>query len=184
MRLIFIVGLSALFALSACKKKDSDPVIPNEEELITTVRIELLSQNDTVIFLFRDLDGDGGNDPIVEAGTLTANTAYSGHITLLNESVNPALSITEEVEEEGADHQFFYALTDASLATITYTDEDEFGNPIGLVFVMNTHDAGVSQLSVTLRHEPDKAASGVAEGMISNAGGETDVYVEFPFTSQ
>ena len=33
---------------------------------------------------------------------------------------------------------------------------------------------------VTLRHQPDKTASGVSSGDITYAGGETDIEVSFP----
>jgi hypothetical protein len=34
-------------------------------------------------------------------------------------------------------------------------------------------------LKITLRHEPNKKASGVVGGSITNAGGETDIEVSF-----
>ena len=39
-----------------------------------------------VVLSFTDLDGDGGNAPVINGGTLQANTTYTGTIDLLNEA--------------------------------------------------------------------------------------------------
>ena len=62
---------------------------------------------------------------------------------------------------------------------LSYADTDANGAPIGLETTMTTGDAATGKLQVTLRHEPDKGATGVAQGDITNAGGETDIQVEF-----
>ena len=95
------MGVLAVGMFTACEDDDEDPVIPNEEEVITTVRFNLVSAaNDTTTWTFTDLDGDGGNDPtIVNAGPIAAGT-YTSFIQFLNEQETPAEDITEEVEEE------------------------------------------------------------------------------------
>ena len=173
-----LIGLSIL--ASSCKKKD-DPVIPNEEELITTFIYTLISHDhsDTVEMRFQDLDGEGGNAPIIVGGTLKAGTMYHGDIELLNEQENPAEDITEEVEAEAEEHQFFFAVANGLDAAVSYDDADQDGNPIGLKSVLNTNAISAGELTITLRHEPDKFATGVANGDITNAGGETDIEVTF-----
>ena len=42
-----------------------------------------------------------------------------------------------------------------------------------------TGDASSGDVTVILRHEPDKEADGVSDGDVTNAGGETDVEVTF-----
>ena len=37
-------------------------------------------------------------------------------------------------------------------------------------------------ITVSLVHEPNKSASGVEDGDISNTGGETELVVSFPIT--
>jgi hypothetical protein len=64
----------------------------------------------------------------------------------------------------------------------TYTDSDSSGRPIGLTFNYVSGNAGTGNLTVTLRHMPNKAAAGVAAGDITNAGGSTDVQVQYPIT--
>ena len=170
--------LIALTVFSACDK--DDPVIPNEEEVITTLTYTLVPQNggDPVVFSFRDVDGDGGNAPLIMAGTLKANTTYTGAILLLNEQETPAGNITEEVKAEGAEHQFFFKSTLADVS-IAYADKDVNGKPLGLMTNLTTQNAGSGKLTLILRHMPDKKATGVMDGDVTNAGGETDIEVTF-----
>ena len=167
-----------------CKKDDDKketPVVPNEEEVITTLRYTLtpVTGGDVATLLFQDLDGDGGNDPVFTVEDLIANMEYIGELELLNESESPAEDITEEVKEEAAEHQFFYEAEAATNVNITYNDNDSDGNPIGLSTKFVTSDPGTGKLKITLRHEPNKSADGVKEGAIANAGGETDIEVTF-----
>jgi len=177
---IITLALSALVLFSSCN--NDDEVIPvNEEELITTVRVTLLGGGQTITMTSTDLDGDGPALPsLVISGNLIANTTYAGTVKFLNELQTPVADITAEVEAEGVDHQVFYQLP-AALGTITYTDLDVNGNPIGLNFSYLTGNAGTGNLTVTLRHLPNKTASGVSTGNIANAGGSTDAEVSFPF---
>mgnify|MGYP006391832357 FL=1 len=113
------------------------------------------------------------------SGNLAAGTTYTGSTKFLNELESPAEDITVEVEEEGADHQVFYQLP-SSIGTVTYTDTDANGRPIGLNFTLVAGTSGsTGTLTVTLRHLPNKTASGVSGGDITNAGGNTDAAVSF-----
>ncbi|AZJ31522.1 hypothetical protein SAMN05444344_2065 [Tenacibaculum mesophilum] len=179
-KLLAILFTSAL-AITSCSS-DDNPVPVNEEEVITTVTVKLTPQGggDTVTLQSKDLDGDGPNDPVVTGGTLAANTTYNGEITLLNELEDPAENITEEVAEEADEHQFFYNVTGGIASTFSYAgDNDANGNPVGINFTVATGAAGSGNYVFILRHEPNKGASGVKEGDITNAGGETDVQVSF-----
>jgi len=174
-----LLSATALLAFS-CSNDDNGPV--NEEEVITTVTTTLTGGGQVITLTSRDLDGDGPNAPTVTvSGNLTANTTYAGEVSFLNETVSPADDITVEVEEEGVDHQIFYQLP-AALGTVTYTDLDLNGKPIGLAFTLTTGNAGTGNLKVTLRHLPNKSATGVAAGDITNAGGATDALVTYPVT--
>lgn len=174
-----VILCSLLFI--TCKKDPVTPVVTNEEELITTINYTLTPTNGgtAVILTFKDLDGDGGEAPVITGGTLAANQTYTGKLALLNESETPAEDITEEIEEEDEEHQFFFQSSISDL-TITYNDQDENGNPIGLNSTLNTGNAATGSITITLRHEPNKSAEGVSEGNINNAGGETDIEVTFP----
>ena len=181
---LWALPLFSILFFTACEKED--PIVPNEEELITTLIYTLTPAGGgtPVVFSFQDLDGDGGNAPIIVNGTLAANTTYAGVLLLLNETETPAESISEEVEEEADKHQFFFSVSGVD-ATVSYADADGNGNPIGLastVVVGAVSSSGT--LVITLRHEPAKSASGVSAGDITNAGGETDIEVTFDVTVQ
>lgn len=176
--------LSLLLLFTACE--DDEPVLENEEEVITTATLTLfpVGGTDTMVLSFEDLDGDGGQAPIISGATLSANTEYTGVLSLFNASVDPPENIGIEVQEEGEEHQIFYLSEGGLEATVAYTDEDDKGRPIGLETTLTTGAASTGTLRVILRHEPSKDASGVEGGDISNAGGETDIEVDFPVTVQ
>lgn len=169
--------------LVACSNND-DPIVINEEEVITTVRATLVPQSggDTIILESKDLDGDGPNEPVITvSGALDKNKTYAATLEILNETENPADNVTLEILEEAVDHQFFFSFTN-NLATATYTDQDSNGNPVGVTFNVLTGNAGSGTFTIILRHEPNKSATGVISGNITNAGGATDLQVTFDIT--
>lgn len=177
-----------LITVSACSNDDdAATLVPvNEEEVITTVRAVLTPQGGgtAITLTSRDLDGDGPDAPVnTVSGSFIAGTVYTGDVSFLNELATPAEDITNEVEEEGRDHQLFYTQNGGNLGTFTYNDTDTNGNAIGLRFkytAATTTAAGT--LTITLIHQPDKGANGVAQGIPTNAGGNTDVQVAFAVT--
>lgn len=183
--LLALVIIGTMF--TACDDDDDNPPPPamdNEEEVITTLNYTLISAGgDTVVFSFRDLDGDGGNAPVIMEGTLDTNTTYSGSVQLWNETETPAEDITIEIRDEDDEHQFFYTPAGNNV-TFSYADMDENNLPVGLLTTVTTAGTGSSTVTITLRHEPDKTAMGVSSGDITNAGGETDIEVNFTFAVQ
>ena len=183
---ILALALTATLSLSSCNKDDDNTVI-NEEELITTVTTTLANIDGSVTLTSRDLDGDGPNAPVVTvSGPLRTNTTYFGAVNFLNEAKNPAENINSEITEEGTDHQVFYMAAPTAIGAFNYTtltgDNDANGKPIGLAFTLETGVAGTGSITVTLKHKPNKSASGVADGDITNAGGSTDAEVTYPVT--
>ncbi|APY12725.1 type 1 periplasmic binding fold superfamily protein [Seonamhaeicola sp. S2-3] len=174
------IKLLALFFVSSlvfvsCSSDDDHDDHDHEKELITTVTYTLTNGDDVVTLKFEDLDGEGGTDgTYTVSGNLSANTTYTGSIELLNATENPAEDITEEVEEEGDEHEFFYTSTISDI-TFTKTDTDEDGNPIGIETTLTTGDAGTGSLTIILKHEPTKPNDGTS----TSAGGSTDVSVTF-----
>ena len=181
--LLLVSIFTSLLAVMSCSDDPDDPVIENEEEVITTLTYTLTPAEggSAVVLNYRDLDGDGPGEPTITNGTLSAETIYTGSITILNETESPAENVTEEIEEEDKDHQFFFETTVTGL-TVEYTDFDGDGNPVGLSNIVTTGSAGSGNLTVTLKHEPDKSASGVSDGDMTNAGGETDISVTWAIT--
>jgi hypothetical protein len=178
---IFSIALTALFI--SCSDDDSNAIPVNEEEVITTVTATFIPQGggDTVTLTSRDLDGDGPNAPVVSvSGPFISGKTYNSSVAFLNELTNPAQNITEEIEEEGDEHQIFYIETGGSLGTFTYTDTDVNGKPVGLNVSFNASATAASgQLRIVLVHEPNKDATDVAQGIITNAGGAADAEVAF-----
>ncbi|MCB9246718.1 MAG: type 1 periplasmic binding fold superfamily protein [Flavobacteriales bacterium] len=181
---LFVISSLFMFTWGACNP-DDEPIPEEEQELITTLRLELKPEgkDTTLVLSFVDIDGEGGNDPVLTGATLEDSTLYSGTLTLLNESVTPVEDITAEIRTEGDAHQFFFEAIGIELGS-TYADSDANGKPIGLAFTLQTFGPGSGSLQITLRHEPDKNATGVEAGNIQNAGGETDIEVRLPLQVQ
>ena len=171
--------LASTLIFASCSDDDDnapDPV--NDEEVITTLTVTLESGSDTVVMQYQDLDGDGPDAATVTvSGSLNANTTYDGSIVLLNETESPAENVTEEIEEEDDEHQFFYTVGSGLDVATDYANFDGDGNPLGTLFVLNVGSASSGGLTFTLRHEPNKPNTG-----LENAGGSTDIEVTFDVT--
>jgi hypothetical protein len=184
MKNLFFLLISIL-VLAGCKKDEDPPITTpppvNEEEVITSAVLTFTNQAnmEVVIWSVSDPDADGGNAPILTVSPLDANAVYVLDLKFLNETVNPIEDISEEIEEEGAEHQIFYQMSSSLNISIDYVDVDLNGQPIGLNCIVTTGDAGNGNLTVSLIHEPEKDAAGVSTGDITNAGGETDFEVTF-----
>ncbi|MGR7814475.1 type 1 periplasmic binding fold superfamily protein [Lacinutrix undariae] len=187
LKFLSVLFLSAL-TFNSCSSDDDNPEAVNEEELITTVTAVFtpIGGGDVITLEYQDLDGDGAAEATTSvSGSFAQNTTYEGDITFLNESTNPVEDITEEILEEGDDHQLFYQVT-GTLNAITYDEGlvnyDSNGFPIGLQSVFTTTDAASGTITIVLRHQPSKDATGVADGDITNANGSTDASVSFAVT--
>ena len=174
-----IFATALIFSCSSDDDSTPEPVL--EEEVITTMTITLTADGQAdVILQTQDLDGDGPDLPVVTvSGDLSENTMYSGSIVLLNETEDPAENITEEIEEEALEHQFFYTIGNGLNAETDYNDADSDGNPIGLDFVLSTNSVSSGSITFTLRHEPTKPNMG-----IEDARGETDIEATFDIAIQ
>ena len=182
-KLLAVLFISNLALLSCSNDDDAHGGGgDHDEELITTVTYTLTNTTDNadvVTLKFTDLDGEGGSNGTYDiSGPFTANATYSGSIKLENATESPAENITLEVEEEGAEHEFFYSNT-AGLA-ISKTDVDVNGDPLGIETTVDTGSADNGTVTVILKHEPTKPNDGTASG----AGGSTDVEVTFNVTVQ
>jgi len=176
---------TAIFAtvlFVSCSNDDDTPEPVNEEELITTMTVTLTPDGGgtPIILQTRDLDGDGPNAPVITvSGDLTAGVTYNGSIVLLNETVNPPENITDEVEDEAEEHQFFYTTGGGLDVTTGYSNFDSDGNPLGTEFILTAVTASTGNLTFTLRHEPSKPNTGLGD-----AGGETDFAATYNVTVQ
>lgn len=180
-----IILLFVCLAVSC--KKDKDPVPEpdpdeNESELITTLKLTFTDSAGaapTVTATFKDPDGDGGAGPtLFEEILLKPGKTYMTTVTLLNESVSPAVNMSDEVSAEKNDHQLFFK-PNATNLIITYADQDSNNPPlpVGLSTKWKTTSAGNGIVKVTLKHQP-----GMKNG--TDVPGETDVEVTFQYKVQ
>ena len=176
--LLFVFTITAFLS---CEKEKIDPEIPNESELITTLKVVFVSSaGDTGVFQFQDPDGDGGIAPSITNDTLKANTEYKlSYLILRDESTATPIEINTEILEEADEHQFFFIPENTLNLDFSYRDSDKNGKPLGIQFDAKAGTKSKGNLRIVLRHLPNKAAAGVSDGDISNAGGESDIEVDF-----
>ena len=181
LRIFATVIFTTVLFVSCSNDEDITPEPINEEEVITTLTVTLVPEGGgtAVVLSFQDLDGDGEDAPVINTGDLAAGVTYNGSIELLNETEIDPENITEEVKEEGLDHQFFYTVGTGLDVTTAYSDNegtgvDSVGNPLGIEFTLTAGTESSGTLTFTLRHEPNKPNTG-----LSDAEGETDIEVSF-----
>jgi hypothetical protein len=170
-KLFPLLAITVLF--TACKKDKNET---NEEELITTIKLDFVPVGGgaTASFTFKDLDGDGGAPPtLYQDIVLAPNKTYNVSITLTNESVSPAEDITAEVASEGVDHQFYYAPTGANV-TVSNLNNDGGGLPLGLTSTWTTTAVSNGTVKITLKHKPGIKAAG---DLVTK--GDTDVELDW-----
>ena len=171
--LLGMVCILCALSFQGCGPEDPHPV--NEEEVITTVEVSLAPEGGgtPVTLRFYDQDGENGSIEPVQtiSGSLATATVYSAQIALLNETITPALNISDEVEEEGNDHLFCFSVSGD--LSIEYDDEDSQGMPLGLSTRWLTGGEGQVQLTIILRHQAG-TKTGDCPGL-----GETDLEVSF-----
>ncbi len=170
-----------LASVQSCKKDEKEvtnpPAPDNEEEVITTLSLEFTDVNGiepSLTATFRDPDGDGGAGPdIFDDITLQAGTTYQVSLVLLNETVSPADTISNEVLAEADEHLFCFSPQGLDLSIIR-TDSDGTYE-LGLESEWTAGAAGSGTVKVELKHQP-----GIKDG--SCEPGETDVEVTFEVT--
>jgi hypothetical protein len=165
--------------LAACDSVEPDMEGAGEQELITSVTLTLTSSDATVTASARDEDGDGSNFEIDEL-VLTAGVLYSGGIDV-RDDVNDE-SITEEIEEEADEHQFFF-IPEGDMAQrlqVTVTDQDSNGLPLGLEFDLQVTPGTTTSgtLRIVLSHFDEEPKNGV------DRSSETDIDLVFPVRIQ
>lgn len=173
--------LAILFSVVACK--DSSVDAEEENEIITTVKLNFITGGTTQSFIFNDPDGDGGNAPVkFDNISLKPNTSYTFTVELLDESKTPSENITEEVATESDEHLFVFTPSPSNLLTYTYGDKDARNFPIGLTGTVQTGAAGSGKLKVQLRHQPPVNGKDVKDG--TPIPGSDDVNLDFNISIQ
>lgn len=164
-----VIALAAMF-FSCDKKEDPEP---DENELITTIKLVLSDGTKTKTFLWKDLDGDGGKAPVITADTLAVKTTYTYALTFLDESKTPVQDITAEIREKANEHLVVFTPNPANLLTVNITDKDSKNLPLGLAGTIKTDSSKTGALKIRLRHQP-----GTKDG--SAVPGSDDANLDFP----
>jgi hypothetical protein len=181
-----MIGLALAMGMTSCKKDKDEvpaPAKPNENELITTVKllsVDEYSEEAEILqeFTWRDLDGDGPKAPTqIDTVKLVSNSNYKFVLLLLDETKTPADTISEEVLEEGDEHQFFFKNTGGLDLEYSYEDADENGVPIGIAFSAQTKLAASGGLNIVLKHQPGVKPK---EGKGDESKGSTDINITMP----
>lgn len=169
-----ILFLCLVLGFSACKKEDE---IGEENELITTIKLNFKNGNEIKSFSYKDLDGEGGKAPIIDKINLASNTTYDLSIEFLDESKSPALNITEEVSGESDEHLVLFTPSATVLGSYSYSDKDVNLLPVGLIGKYRTQSTGVGTLKVQLRHQPPINGKNSKDGT-PNPGSD-DINIDF-----
>lgn len=188
---LFLLLTLGLF-IAGCES--DDPQKEDTPELITkaTLTFTPVGGGTAVTATATDPDGEGVQDIAVDGAiNLTAGVNYTLSLSLINELAevtSPEYNITEEVEEEGDEHMFFFAWTgdvfsnptgngniDNRADGVNYEDEDEGGLPIGIVTSWTAGAAASSgTFRVVLKHQPDLKTE-----TSGSDTGESDLDIEF-----
>lgn len=173
---------------------EDEPAKEDTPELITKVTLTFTPDGGgaPIIVTATDPDNIGSQDIVADkAISLKPNTTYSLSITLVNGLADPAdedYNITNEIEEEGDEHLFYFGWTggfsnpegdgniDNRADAVRYGDVDENGLPLGLITTWTTAATVTSAKTFTilLKHQPNlKSATSTSQD------GETDMNLEF-----
>ncbi|MES2478318.1 MAG: hypothetical protein V4561_04485 [Bacteroidota bacterium] len=185
---IAITILAILFTsiISSCNKK-SDPPTPDEQELITTLKIQVIEEFSSFVqtFEYKVENGFGGAGGTVKIDTikLKPDTKYDAVLTVLNEKATPTEDLTNEIIEESNAHLFLKKSEPASgngSISVGQGNKDKAGNPLNQTFKLTSGTSGKGSFRLVLLHQPtNKNATSV-----ETAGGETDLDAIFPVLIQ
>jgi len=188
-----VVAAVALLGILASCSKD-DPQKEDTPELITKVTLTFTPTGGgaNVVVTATDPDGDAAQNFTIDGPIdLAVNTQYELTIELINGLVavgEPGYDLTEEVEEEGDEHMFFFGWTGSIFQTptgngnidnraddVSYGDVDAGGLPIGFLSTWTTEAAsGSGTFRLLLKHQPELKTATSASTV-----GETDLDLEF-----
>lgn len=174
-KLSLIAFIALSISVSSCKKDKKELPKVNEGELITTIKLTFTEANNpsnTKTFTWRDIDGEGGDAPVIDDIILASNKIYNMEVTqILNETTTPPEDIIEEIKEEDYDHLLVYKPS-VDLLTVQITDKDKNNIKVGLKGTVTTAATKNGTLQIILRHQP-----GVKDG--TEAPGSTDFDIMF-----
>lgn len=175
--LLSIAIAATVLFVTSCSKDDDTTMEGNENEVITKVELRFKEQGTTneLVYSWKDLDGDGGNAPVIDQIVLQPGKIYDVTVSFLDE-VN-GKDITEEIIEEADEHRIYYVPSSTSNIQITDLDKDKNNITLGLNSVWTTTTISKSTVRLVLRHY---AQGGKIEtDLINDQKSNTDVDIVF-----
>jgi hypothetical protein len=174
------IGTGVLVTLAACG--DSSTAPGGEQEVISRVTLTLTPPSGTALTTFiDDSDGPGTQPPSAQVNipALARGITYTGTVRFENRLVNPVEDVTQEVLAEANEHRVFFTATGSGV-TITTTDTDPQGRPLGLRFSKSVaSNATGGSVRLILCHYGSRNPK-TAAATSCTAG--TDVDVTFAYT--
>ena len=157
-----LMAMIAMAMTAGCKKDEPAPVEDNEN--LTTVKLKFMESGTTSTFTFKDLDGAGGVAPTIDKISLKPNKTYTLAVEILDETKKPVETISDAIFAERDQHIFEYVPTPATILSVTTTDKDTRGLPVGLTASVKTTAVGTGKLQVVLHHQPPVNGKIVKDG--------------------
>ncbi|MFQ3598243.1 MAG: hypothetical protein SNJ55_03175 [Chloroherpetonaceae bacterium] len=147
---------------------------------ITTMEVILTDGSTTIRAKAVDLDGDGGNPPVVDTLRLPAGRSFNGRIELIDESVNPPVSRTGEIERDADTHLFRFTVLDGAQGRVIISNlnNDSKGQPFGMRFNLQVTSGGSANGSLRIlleHHDTGDKGAGIFD---------TDIEATFPVVIQ
>jgi hypothetical protein len=133
----FSLAALSVLVLGACKG-DSVTAPGGESEVISRVTVTLTPATGAAVTAYiEDADGGGAGAPSAQVGALNLvrGTTYTGSVRFENRLVTPVVNITDEVVAEANEHRVYYTVSEGGV-TLTTTDRDPAGRPLGVNFTL------------------------------------------------
>jgi hypothetical protein len=189
------LAVAVLGLITSCSNED--PAKQDVPEFISSVKLMFVPAGVGGVVTATATDPDGlGSADIEVTGPihLVKNVSYTLTFEILNNlaaPTDPDYNIGDEIQEEGDEHQFFFAWTNTVFSNptgngnidnrsdpVNYNDEDVNGLPIGLSTTWTATDvASTGTFSLLLKHQPD-----LKSNTSTSSDGETDITLTFDIT--
>ncbi len=179
---LFFAAIFCLTLLTSCSD-DDDPVIVNEEELITDVTLTFTNTGnatDVVTMTSVAPDGQDGTFTNTVVGSFTSGETYALSLAITNESESPADDVlNDDIIPEADEHFFVYDVNGVNF-TMSRDASDVDGPNGDKLGVNTTWIAGAvsnGSVNITLVHEP--VTTDDSNNFGTTTGGEEDFNITF-----
>jgi hypothetical protein len=175
MALTFLAGL-----LTSSCKKPSNANDENEHEAINKVTLTFSRAGaPNLVFVAEDPDGDGGLPPSrIDTIRLASGQTYNTEIRFSNIVNGVEKDLTPSIVAQGRSHEVFYIPAAVQL-TVTKTDRDLSGFPIGVSSTWQTGPIALGSVQVKLMHK-----TGIKGPADSPTLGHSDLQLFMPIRLQ